>query len=301
MISQCLRNFLNSNETKYLMISHHTTIRFLFALVFLMAGNTNPALSQEWKNEGNVEVTSVKSNNAFHINAENKNPFSITLTIKVSGENFKLNTRQPVTKVIKGYSTKHLVSVYAEEKGKSFEFSTNYNWVMGNTRARHNDSYIYSLPYKTGKSYRVGQGYNGSFSHKGDIRYSIDFMMPPKTQVHAARGGKVVQIYEDSDRGGASDEFKDASNFIVIEHNDGTFAEYAHLSKNGVLVNLGQKVFEGQVIGLSGNTGYSSGPHLHFMVVKVNEDGTSESLPVRFKSKEGILDTLQEGEYYTAN
>jgi murein DD-endopeptidase MepM/ murein hydrolase activator NlpD len=283
------------------MILHHTTIRFLFALAFLMAGNTDPALSQELKNEGTVEVTSVKSNNAFHVNAENRNPFSITLTIKVTGENFKLNTRQPITKVVKGNSTKHLVSVYAKEKGKSFEFSTNYNWVMGNTLARHNDTYIYSLPYQTGRSYRIGQGYNGSFSHSGSIRYSIDFMMPLKTQVHAARGGRVVQIYEDSDRGGASDEFKDASNFITIEHNDGTFAEYAHLSRNGVLVNLGQKVFEGQVIGLSGNTGYSSGPHLHFMVIKINEDGTSISLPVRFKTKSGVVDTLNESFYYTAN
>lgn len=283
------------------MEQYHATSRYILILVFFFASYTQTAFSQKSNESKNVEVTSVKSDNTFHINAENKNPFSITLTIKVTGKNFKLNTRQPVTKVIDGNSTKHLVSVYADDNGKSFEFNTNYNWVMGDSRARHNDSYIYALPYKTGESYRIGQGYDGSFSHSGDIRFSIDFMMPLKTQVHAARGGRVVQVYEDSDRGGASEEFKETSNFIIVEHNDGTFAEYAHLSKNGVLVNPGQKVFEGQIIGFSGNTGYSSGPHLHFMVVKVNEDGTSESLPVRFKTKEGILKTLNEGAYYTAN
>lgn len=282
------------------MEQYHATSRFILILVFFFTSYTQTAFSQKSNESKNVEVTSVKSDNSFHINAENKNPFSITLTIKVSGKNYKLNTRQPVTKVIKAKSTKHLVSVYADDKEKSFEFSTNYNWVMGDTKARHNDSYIYNLPYKTGKSFRVGQAYNGTFSHSGNIRYSIDFMMPLKTQIHAARGGRVVQMHEDSDRGGASDEFKDASNFVVIEHNDGTFAEYAHLSKNGVLVNLGQKIYEGQLIGLSGNTGYSSGPHLHFMVIKVNEDGTNESLPVRFKTKGGIINTFKEGEFYTA-
>lgn len=259
------------------------------------------AFSQKSGNNKNVTVNTVDSNGAYHVNAVNDNPFTITLTLEVSGTNYKLNTRQPVTKIIDANSTKHLLTVFVEDDEKNFEFRTDYTWVMGNTRARHEDSYIYSLPYKTGESYRVGQTYNGSFSHSGNIRYSVDFIMPPKTQVHAARRGRVVQIYEESDRGGNSMEFKDTSNYVVIEHSDGTFAEYAHLSKNGVLVGLGQKVYEGQLIALSGNTGYSSGPHLHFMVVGVNEDGTNESIPVRFKTKEGVQSRLLEGSTYIAN
>ncbi len=280
-------------------VSRYKALSLLFTLAFI-TGYAETAFSQKPEGNKNVEVTSVRSDNTFHLSAINKNPYTITLTIKISGENYKLNTRQPVTKVIEANSTKHLVSVFADNKEKSFEFGTTYNWTMGNTRARHNDSYIYNLPYKTGQSFRVGQAYNGSFSHRGNIRYSVDFMMPLKTQIHAARGGRVVQLKEDSDRGGAAEEFKNEANFVVIEHNDGTFAEYAHLSKNGVLVNLGQKIYEGQIIGLSGNTGYSSGPHLHFMVVKVNEDGTNESLPVRFKAKQGIIESFNEGIFYTA-
>lgn len=273
-------------------------LMLLLPVYFLFIAESSPA--QAPKDEKTVEVTSVRTDNNFQLSAVNKNPYSITLTIEVSGTNFKLNTRQPITKVIKANSTKHLVTVFADDKEKNFKFNTQYNWIMGDTRARHNDSYIYNLPYRNGKSFRVGQSFDGTFSHFGNIRYSVDFMMPLKTQVHAARGGYVVQLKEDSNRGGAAEEFKNESNFVIIEHNDGTFAEYAHLSKDGVLVRVGQKVMEGQLIGLSGNTGYSSGPHLHFMVLKVNKDGTNMTLPVRFKTRSGIVEKPVEGKFYMA-
>lgn len=277
------------------------SLLMLLIPLILYPGAAGKIFAQAPKEEKSVEVNSVRTNDTFHLNATNKNPYSITLTIRVSGNNYKLNTRQPVTKVIDPNSTKHLLSVFADDKEKNFKFNTSYNWFMGNAQARHNDSHIYSLPYTKGKSFRVGQSYDGEFSHSGNIRYSVDFMMPLKSQIRAARGGYVVQLKEDSNRGGAADEFKEESNFVVIEHSDGTFAEYAHLSRNGVLVSLGQKVYEGQIIGLSGNTGYSSGPHLHFMVLKVNEDGTNESLPVRFKTKSGIVERFEEGKFYMAH
>ena len=280
---------------------HRRSLLLLLFSYLLFSGVAVKSFAQAPKEEKSVEVNSVRTNDTFHLNATNKNPYSITLTIRVSGNNYKLNTRQPVTKIIEPNSTKHLVSVYADNKEKNFKFNTNYNWIMGNTRARHDDSHIYSLPFSKGKSFRVGQSYDGDFSHSGNIRYSIDFMMPLRSQIRAARGGYVVQLKEDSNRGGAADKFKDESNFIVIEHSDGTFAEYAHLSQNGVLVKLGQKVNEGQIIGLSGNTGYSSGPHLHFMVIKVNEDGTNESLPVRFKTRSGTVERFEEGKFYMAH
>jgi murein DD-endopeptidase MepM/ murein hydrolase activator NlpD len=274
------------------------------SLFFLL----NEAVDAQTPNDNNrteandkVKVNTVEAGGAYHVNAVNENPFSITLSLEVSGSNYKLNTRQPVTKVLDANTTKHLVTVYVEDDKKKFSFRTDYSWFMGNADARHDDTYIYRLPYKIGEEFRVGQSYNGSFSHSGDIRYSVDFMMPVKTQVHAARGGHVVQVYEKSDQGGNSMEFKDMANYVVIEHNDGTFGEYAHLSKNGVLVKLGQKVYEGQLIGLSGNTGYSSGPHLHFMVVGVHGNGSHSSIPVRFKTREGVRNRLVEGEHYTAN
>lgn len=283
-------------------VTHSSIPTYLFlSVIFLLLCEIGFAQNHRSNANDKVAVNTVEASGAYHVNAVNENPFSITLTLEVSGSNYKLNTPQPITKILDANSSKHLVTVFVEDDQKNFSFRTDYSWVMGNIRARHDDTYIYRLPYKIGEEYRVGQGYNGSFSHSGDIRYSVDFMMPLETQVHAARGGRVVQIYEDSDQGGNSMEYKDMANYVIIEHNDGTFGEYAHLSKNGVLVNKGQKVFEGQLIGLSGNTGYSSGPHLHFMVVGVEGDGSNSSIPVRFKTSEGVLDRLVKGESYTAN
>ena len=88
----------------------------------------------------------------------------------------------------------------------------------------------------------------------------------------AARDGTVVAVRQDSDVGGTDEKYLNSSNYVVIRHSDGTFAEYLHLKHNGALVSVGDKVRTHQVLGLSGNTGHSSIPHLHFAVFN-NIDG----------------------------
>jgi murein DD-endopeptidase MepM/ murein hydrolase activator NlpD len=78
------------------------------------------------------------------------------------------------------------------------------------------------------------------------------------------------------------------ANIIRILHNDGTMALYAHLKPEGVLVRVGQRVRKADVIGLSGNTGFSAGPHLHF-VVQANRGMSLESMPFRMFGPQGIL------------
>ena len=78
------------------------------------------------------------------------------------------------------------------------------------------------------------------------------------------------------------------ANFIRILHDDGTMALYAHLRSEGALVRVGQRVRAGQQIGLSGNTGFTTGPHLHF-VIQVNRGMKLESLPFRMRGPNGPL------------
>jgi murein DD-endopeptidase MepM/ murein hydrolase activator NlpD len=130
-------------------------------------------------------------------------------------------------------------------------------------------------------------------SHKNEL--SLDFKMKPGTTVCAAREGVVTSTREDSDRGGMKDEYMNDGNHVVIQHSDGSYAAYWHLQKDGALVNEGDTVSKGQAIGLSGNTGYSAFPHLHFEVYKTSL--SYSTIPTRFNTKKGIR-YLRPGKFY---
>jgi hypothetical protein len=162
-------------------------------------------------------------------------------------------------------------------------------------RIENDTSYVYWLPYEQGHKYFLVQGWASKYSHKDEL--SLDFKMKPGTKIFAAREGIVTAVKEDAETGGLKDEYLNNGNHIVIRHADGSNGGYWHLQKEGALVNIGDTVQKGQLIGLSGNTGYSAFPHLHFYVYK-NEDGF-KTLPTRFITRSGIR-YLRPGYFYKA-
>jgi murein DD-endopeptidase MepM/ murein hydrolase activator NlpD len=153
------------------------------------------------------------------------------------------------------------------------------------------NSYIYSLPFYKGSKFLLIQAYNSSMSHKNEI--SLDFKMKMGSKVCAARAGIVTAVKEDSDEGGLKDEYLSKGNHIIITHNDGSEAMYWHLQKDGALVNTGDTVRQGQLIGYSGNTGYTAFPHLHFQVY----DNNGKNIATRFYTKKGVI-YLRPGKWY---
>ena len=145
---------------------------------------------------------------------------------------------------------------------------------------------VYSLPYAPGTTHRVWQGYRSLFSHSDDV--AIDCKMKPGTVIHAARSGVVVGIKDGNKRGGVGRRFLGKENGVIIRHSDSTFAHYLHIQERGVLVKLGDSVQRGQPIALSGNTGFSAFPHLHF-VVTGNPAKNREEIPVRFYTEKGVM------------
>ena len=147
-------------------------------------------------------------------------------------------------------------------------------------------SYIYDLPFEQGKAYWMVQGYFTRFSHKE--RAALDFKMKRGTKICAAREGVVMRVKEDGERGGLNRKYRADGNNIVIQHPDGSRAGYWHLQKDGALVNAGDTVKKGQLIGLSGRTGYAFFPHLHFVVWNFDNKGNWQQMPTRFQTKRGI-------------
>jgi murein DD-endopeptidase MepM/ murein hydrolase activator NlpD len=172
------------------------------------------------------------------------------------------------------------------------EYSTN---DLKNGKFTQDSSYIYSLPFAYKKKVFLIQAYEGMFSHKGER--ALDFKVKKGTQICAARDGVVTSLREDSDKGGTKPENLSDGNYVIVRHTDGTVANYWHLQKEGVLVQVGDTVQTGQPIGLSGNTGYSAFPHLHFEVQGHDAAGNYVQLPTRFYTQRGVL-YLRPGKFY---
>lgn len=164
-------------------------------------------------------------------------------------------------------------------------------------RYETDSSHIYLLPFKPGKKVFLIQAYESKFSHKGER--ALDFKLKEGTTIYAARDGVVQSAREDSDKGGLKPEHLSDGNYISIRHADGSVANYWHLQKDGVLVNVGDTVLAGMAIGKSGNTGYSAFPHLHFEVQGYDHTGSYVQLPARFYTKKGVK-YLRPGKFYRA-
>lgn len=167
------------------------------------------------------------------------------------------------------------------------EFGLSMEAVPGDPRARPQDvEYLLPLPRQLT---RIDQGFGGAFSHT-DVqnKYAIDFGVAQGTPVTAARAGVVMQVESDFDKAGLDlERYGGRANYVRILHDDGTMGLYAHLKPEGVLVRVGQRVRAGQRIGLSGNTGFTSGPHLHF-AVQVNRGMKLVSIPFRMQGMPGV-------------
>lgn len=216
----------------------------------------------------------------------NQKAFPITMTLIVKSRNLQdtdgKKGRFEITRVIRGFERFDVLTLFPSSEFLSARYNYDFKWIPGDKDAKHNDRYRYKLPFAANANHRLVQGFNGGYSHRGASKYALDFAMSVGTPVHAAREGTVIDLKEDSRLGGPSRRYARYANYIVVLHNDGTTGEYYHLKYKGAEVRVGQKVQAGQFIGYSGNTGFSSLPHLHFAVYRAKSHGGYESLPIKF-------------------
>lgn len=155
----------------------------------------------------------------------------------------------------------------------------------------------YILPYPVGNAYTCMQGFNTSFSHYGTFSYSVDFAMSIGTTITAARKGHVVYIVENNSD---DDQTAGHENVVIIMHGDSTYARYVHLTTNGALVEINQLLMPGDTLGLSGNSGSSGAPHLHFDVTVTFTGRSDQTIPFDFKNTGPHPVGLERGVVYEA-
>jgi len=247
-----------------------------------------------------VVVSTKQLGNGYIFYAKNRTNFPVTLTLDLSKiKNFQASEKLPCSIEVGPKAECKILNVDVVDRGKGASMLPRYSWVMGRASAKHSDP-LYRLPFAVGTKAVVSQGFFGGVTHNGRSCYAVDFNCPEGTKVYAARGGKVIAVDTSHNRGGFDVSFRKDANYIIIEHDDDTLGKYVHLKQYGAVVRVGETVQRGQLIGYSGNTGYSSGPHLHFSVSSVDPDTKRlpVTLPFRFETAEGTIDAPKSRDVY---
>jgi murein DD-endopeptidase MepM/ murein hydrolase activator NlpD len=247
-----------------------------------------------------VDINAVEDNGTVEIYAINPREVPITVTLQVWTRYMSADRSRTVTQTVPPKTSQLFIVLNETDENNKSRYSYDCEWNVGGMDATHDEDLIYHLPYEIGKSYRVLQGYGSRLSHTGPEQYTVDFKMHEGTPVHAARAGIVARIEESHSKGCWKDGCGKYANYIVILHDDWTTGEYYHLQKDGALVEIGDRVVAGQMIGLSGNTGNSALPHLHFGVYRAAPWGKFQSIPVSFSSIDGIVRNPRRGGLYQA-
>jgi murein DD-endopeptidase MepM/ murein hydrolase activator NlpD len=145
---------------------------------------------------------------------------------------------------------------------------------------RANRAPAYPIPFEDNYQTKVVQGFHGELTHDKELAYAVDLDCKAGTPVVAAESGRVLSTRESSTRGCPRASCLDDANYVILDHGDGTYTEYYHLQPNSLVVEDGETVCRGEVLGLCGSTGYSSAPHLHFAAT----DLAGRTIPIRFET-----------------
>jgi hypothetical protein len=246
------------------------------------------------RQRGSQHMPAFSAHNTYH------GPVEVEFLLE-QWRNVSTSVPLPVRLTVPALGERQVVTLWPTHQGTPWSYRFKYRYVLGNPAAVHKPTKPYRAPFARGQSYLISQGFNGTYRHHTpDSQYAIDIIMPEGTPIHAARGGVVMDVQRDFNTVGTDREkYSHRANVIRILHDDGTTGVYAHLKFESNRVSPGMVVSEGHVIAESGNTGFSSRPHLHFVIHK-SAGMQMTSVPFQFADQDGTGVTPQAGTWLTA-
>ena len=198
-------------------------------------------------------------------------------------QNMRITAPEPHQWVVGAFSEQYLTAL--EKQNSALAWS--YRWHGQMALGQPLDAKVFKtpslgLPFLGGK-FVISQSFHGEASHNKDKQsyFAVDITLPKGTPVVAASSGVVMDVERNFSRSGWSDDYADEANYVRLLHADGSMTLYAHLDPDSTEVGIGQRVTKGTLLGYSGTTGYSSGPHLHF-ALQINEGQSLTSVPFLF-------------------
>ena len=249
----------------------------------------------------NIKFFTEKEKNSYQIFAENQEIVPMSASFTFTLKNMTCTLKNDKMILIPAKSKKfYIATVTANDQTHAYNFKYQFRYNFGDvTQTKYDENYSYDLPFEQNKTYTIYQGYNGKISHQN--QFALDFSLKEGDKVFTAREGKVFEVIENNDSRCPTAECSKFNNKIMILQPDGTFAEYLHLKINGAEVSVGDEVSKGQFIGYSGNTGWSTGPHLHFAVFLNKMGGKREYIKTKFKTANSSGEYLEEKKSYLKN
>ncbi len=200
------------------------------------------------------------------------NPFYLPLSMNLYNKKTQKKIKHFVAPVAQS-------TVFYQDEPAPMGFT--YRYIFGDPAANP-ENITYAIPVNSPFKHRISQGFNGRFSHtRPASQYAVDIALDVGTDITAARAGIVGYVKDDYAFGGAQQYFLDKANVVYVLHRDGTYAVYAHLLMGSVAVKPGQHVAVGDKLAESGTSGFSTGPHLHF-VIRKNKNHKTVSVPFKF-------------------
>lgn len=199
-------------------------------------------------------------------------------------ENLRFSQPPPFEWVVPAFAEQFVLQLEPAQAQRSWAYEWTYFFIPGAPLHLEDIGQVeLGLPFRGGP-FRISQAFMGEASHKQSRQshFAVDIPMPDGTAIVAVDAGTVTEVERDFSRSGWSEEYADEANYVRVLHANGTMSVYAHLAPDRVEVVPGQNVRPGQVLGYSGGTGFSTGPHLHF-VLQANQGRELVSVPFRFR------------------